>query len=120
MDLMRLSKADVLYGDPRDWQGVFTPNECTAADRNKDPIRYLTSVWALREAVVKVLGGFQDGLAPTDLEICDALLNYPSLKATGGAAIELRRKGIDQILLAGLSNADLVFGIAIGLSAPTG
>jgi holo-[acyl-carrier protein] synthase len=112
---MRLSKADILYADPRDWQGVFTEGERTSADVSSDPIFYLASVWAAREAVVKVLGGFQDGLAPTDIEISDAVSDQPYVSLTGGAATRASDCGIAQILLASASENDLVCSFALGL-----
>jgi holo-[acyl-carrier protein] synthase len=95
-DLVAVERFSRLYGDagPDTLSRVFTPHELETTSAGEDRIQRLAARWALKEAVVKILGGMQDEMAWTDMELHTAAGGAPSVRLYGGARDRAAAMGI--------------------------
>ena len=71
LDLVELDRFRLLYGDfdPRVLDRCFTADEQAAVGTDTDRLTRLAARFAAKEAVLKTIGGLQEGIALTDIEI---------------------------------------------------
>ncbi|MBJ3785626.1 holo-ACP synthase [Devosia sediminis] len=117
-DLVDLERFRLLYGDsdPDTLCRVFTPHELEVTAAGADRWHRLAARWAVKEAVLKVLGGMQDGMSWTDIELRTAPDGSPSVKLHRGASAKAQSLGITSWLVS-ISHTDNTVGaVTIGAS----
>ncbi len=96
---------------------VFTPHEQKDCLRGKDKIVRLAGRFAVKEAVMKILGtGWRGGIAWTDIETVNDLAGKPSVKLTGQTAQLAKKLKITKISLSITHTQNLAIASAIALS----
>jgi holo-[acyl-carrier protein] synthase len=104
------------YGD-RFLERVFTPLEQQYSLNRKRRIEHLAGRFAVKEAVMKVLGtGWRDGIAWTDIETANDPAGRPAVRLSGKVASLAAEMGINKVLVS-ISHADdyaIASAIAVG------
>ena len=79
---------------------VFTPAERGYCGSKKHAAQHYAGRWAAKEAAMKALGtGFVPGIGWHDFEVLPRTSGAPTLTVTGGAAEEMARLGIGEMLV---------------------
>jgi holo-[acyl-carrier protein] synthase len=96
LDLVELERFRLLYGDfdPDVLDRCFTAGELTAVGTDTDRLTRLAARFAAKEAVLKTIGGLQDGIALTDVEIVSDGSSPPVARVSGGALTAAHARGI--------------------------
>lgn len=118
LDLIDLERFTQLYGlDDEDVLArCFTPAELHAAGNGEDAHAKLAARFAAKEAVLKVIGGLEDGIALTDIAVVSPPNGAPTIALTGGAAAKAKNLKITSWHIS-LTHADTsAAAVAIGLS----
>ena len=116
VDCTRLQKSIDRHGD-RFLDRVFTPSEQKyCMERNKGCIQSLAGRFAVKEAVLKVLGtGWAKGIAWTDIEVQSESSGRPVLRLHGPCSAIAHEKGIDAIHISISHIETHAVGSAIGV-----
>jgi len=101
LDLVELDRFKRLYGefDPDVLNRVFTAREQSIGGTNSERLTRLAARLAVKEAVLKTIGGLQDGIAWTDIELLSDGVSAPHVKVTGGARTAATALGISSWLV---------------------
>jgi holo-[acyl-carrier protein] synthase len=103
------------YGD-RFLHRVFTPVEQNYSMNRKRRIEHLSGRFAVKEAVMKLLGtGWRDGIAWTDIETDNDATGRPRVRLSGKVAHEADNLGIREISVSISHTCDYAIASAIGL-----
>ncbi|MFA6965259.1 holo-ACP synthase [Bosea sp. (in: a-proteobacteria)] len=96
LDLVEIDRFRLLYGefDPDVLGRCFTAREQEMAGADPDRLARLAGRFAAKEAVLKTIGGLQDGIALTDVEIVSDGVSPPRVEMTGGALVAAAERGI--------------------------
>jgi holo-[acyl-carrier protein] synthase len=96
LDLVELDRFQLLYGnfDPHVLDRCFTADEQAAVGMGTDRLTRLAARFAAKEAVLKTIGGLQDGIALTDVEIVSDGSGPPVVRVSGGALTAAQARGI--------------------------
>jgi len=96
LDLIELDHFRKLYGtfDPEVLARCFTAREQATISIDSDGLALLASRFAAKEAVLKTIGGLQDGIALTDVEIVSDGVSPPHVEVTGGARLAAEARGV--------------------------
>ena len=96
LDLVEIDRFRALYGglDPSVLGRCFTAREQAGAGTDMDRLSRLAGRFAGKEAVLKTIGGLQDGIALTDVEILSDGVSPPQVEVTGGARAAADALGI--------------------------
>jgi holo-[acyl-carrier protein] synthase len=97
LDLVELDRFRRLYVnfDPDVLDRCFTAGEQASVGVGKDRLTRLAARFAAKEAVLKTIGGLQDGIALTDIEIVsDGSTNPPVARVSGRALATAQARGI--------------------------
>lgn len=79
---------------------VFTPAERAYCTARKNPTPHLAGRFAVKEAVLKVLGtGWRDGIAWTDIETRNQPSGQPTVHLAGRCRQLAEQRGIARILV---------------------
>lgn len=79
---------------------IYTKDEVKYCQRRKESNQHLAGRWAVKEAVMKVLGtGFIRGIHWQDIEVQSQQSGKPVLLLHGGAADRAQQIGIAQVLI---------------------
>jgi holo-[acyl-carrier protein] synthase len=99
VDCERLQESIDRHGD-RFLQRVFTPVELEYCTGQKREIEHLAGRFAVKEAVLKVLGtGWRDGIRWTDIEVRNAPSGRPDVFLTGRCREIADDLGFEKILV---------------------
>lgn len=98
LDLVELDHFRSLYGDidPQVLDRCFTAGELASVGIGNDRLSRLAARFAAKEAVLKTIGGLQDGIALTDIEIVSEGGSAPIARVSGGALSAARARGISK------------------------
>lgn len=101
LDLVELDRFRLLYGgfDPEVLQRVFTPAEQAFDGSDSDRLSRLAARLAIKEAVLKTIGGLQDGISWTDIELLSDGVTAPRVSVTGGARDAATSRGISDWMI---------------------
>lgn len=101
LDLVDLDRFVRLYGefDPDVLNRVFTTREQEVDGTERERLTRLAARLAVKEAVLKTIGGLQDGIAWTDIELISDGVSSPRVEVTGGARIKATALGISSWLV---------------------
>jgi holo-[acyl-carrier protein] synthase len=96
LDLVELERFGLFYGDcdPGVLDRCFTAREQAAAGTGPNRLARLAARFAAKEAVLKTIGGLQDGIALTDIEIASDGSSPPVACVSGGALAAAQARGI--------------------------
>ena len=96
LDLVDIDRFRHLYGDfdPDVLNRCFTAGEQAAVGTGTDRLTRLAVRFAAKEAVLKTIGGLQDGIALTDIEVVSDGSNPPVARVSGGALAAAQGRGI--------------------------
>ena len=95
---------------------VYTPAERTRIATLKDPAPYLAGRWAVKEAVLKVLGtGLTQGITWQDVEVLREPSGAPRVELGGRALERAGALGITRILVSITHGKDLAVAQALGV-----
>jgi holo-[acyl-carrier protein] synthase len=96
LDLIDLDRFQRLYGnsDTAAIGRCFTAGEQAGIGAGSDSLSSLAVRFAAKEAVLKTIGGLQDGIALTDIEVLSDGMNQPTVSVSGGALAAAKVRGI--------------------------
>jgi holo-[acyl-carrier protein] synthase len=98
LDLVEMDRFRQLYGnfDPDVLDRCFTETEQTMVGQDADRLARLAARFAAKEAVLKTIGGLQDGISLTDIEIISDGVSPPKAVVTGGALAAATARGVTE------------------------
>jgi holo-[acyl-carrier protein] synthase len=100
---------------------VFTKKERAYADSNKNCIEKLAGRFAVKEAVLKLLGtGWRGKIAWTDIEVVNDELGRPMVAISGEVKTIADRLGIGQISVSITHTSNFVIASAVALAKENG
>jgi holo-[acyl-carrier protein] synthase len=100
---------------------VFTPKEQAYADANKNRIEKLAGRFAVKEAILKLLGtGWRGKIAWTDIEVVNDELGRPVVSIGGEVKVIADRLGIGQINVSITHTSNFVIASAVALAKDNG
>lgn len=98
---------------------VYTAAEQVYCGAHKLSAVQYAGRWAAKEAISKALGtGWAQGIAWTDLEVCNAASGKPEVKLHGAACEIARRLGIDSILVSISHVQSTAIAMAVAQGSP--
>lgn len=96
---------------------LYTPAEQEYCRDTKDPVIRLAGRFAVKEAVMKMLGtGWRGGVEWTDIETLPDPLGRPLVTLTGTTALLAERLGIARVLVSISHSGDYATASALGLA----
>jgi holo-[acyl-carrier protein] synthase len=120
VEIVRIAKMVERHGE-HFLNRVYTDNEVKYCQRRKESNQHLAGRWAVKEAVMKVLGtGFIRGIHWRDIEVCSQQSGKPLLTLHGGARDRADQLGISQVLISISHCREYATATAIGVSTGTG
>ena len=119
-DLVGIDRFRLLYtmDDTDALSRVFRSTEQLEAKSFSDPILCLASCFAAKEAVLKTIGGLEQGIELTDVEIDGLRSVSPTVRLYGSVMTAATLLGIADYLLAISRSRTFVTAIVIALGVP--
>lgn len=117
LDLVELDRFRLLYGafDPNVLDRVFTVRELAFEGTDAERLARLAARFAVKEAVLKTIGGLQDGIAWTDIELLSDGVSAPHVQVRGGALIAATSLGISDWLVSVTHGAQSAAAVALAI-----
>ena len=116
VDCPRIEEMVERHGD-RFLERVFTAKEQAYANSNKNRIEKLAGRFAVKEAVLKLLGtGWRGKIAWTDIEVVNDALGRPVVAISGEVKVIADRLGIGQISVSITHTSNFVIASAVALA----
>jgi len=95
---------------------VFTANEQSYAESNKNRIEKLAGRFAAKEAVLKLMGtGWRGKIAWTDIEVVNNEMGVPKVNVTGEVKRIAEKLGINQITVSITHTANFAIASAVAI-----
>ncbi len=119
IDLIEISRIRGVYEryQERFVERVYTPEERRRLATLRDPAPYLAGRWAVKEAVLKVLGtGLSGGIGWQDINVLRDPAGAPLVQLRGKAGERARSIGIERILVSISHSRDLAIAQALGIA----
>ncbi|MFG1404368.1 holo-ACP synthase [Xanthobacter sediminis] len=120
IDIVDIERFDRLYGnfDSDVLNRCFTAEEQAEVGADADRLVRLAARFAAKEAVLKTIGGLQDGISLTDIEIVSNGTMPPIVKVAGGALSAATKRGVSswQISLTHATHNAAAVALAFGAS----
>lgn len=119
LDLVEIDRFERLYGelDPDVLNRVFTVREQAVDGTESERLARLAARLAVKEAVLKTIGGLQDGIAWTDIELISDGVSAPSVAVTGGARMTASALGISSWLVSVTHGTQSAAAVALAIGA---
>lgn len=119
LDLVEIERFQLLYGDFEQdvLDRCFTAGEQAAVGTGTDRLTRLAARFAAKEAVLKTIGGLQDGIALTDIEIVSDGSSPPAARVSGGALAAAQARGITNWQISLTHGAHTAAAVALAYSA---
>lgn len=119
LDLVELDRFKLLYGDfdPDVLNRCFTVREQALEGTDSERLSRLAARLAVKEAVLKTIGGLQDGIALTDIEVISNGVTAPSVIVTGGARTAATAHGVSAWLISLTHGAHSAAAVALATGA---
>ncbi len=100
---------------------IYTADERKRLETLRDPVPYLAGRWAVKEAVLKVLGtGLTGGISWRDINVIRLPSGAPSVALGGAAAARRDAIGLGAILVTISHGRDHAVAVAVGLASHNG
>lgn len=120
VDCPRIEEMVERHGD-RFLERVFTAKEQVYANSNKNRIEKLAGRFAVKEAVLKLLGtGWRGKIAWTDIEVVNDELGRPVVAISGEVKVIADRLGIGQISVSITHTSNFVIASAVAMAKEYG
>lgn len=118
-DLVELDRFGRLYGgfEPAILHRVFTDREQAFDGTPSERLTRLAARFAVKEAVLKTIGGLQDGIAWTDIELISDGVSAPHVEVAGGARTAATARGISNWLISVTHGAQSAAAVALAIGA---
>lgn len=118
-DLVDLKRFGALYGDfdPEVLGRCFSKDELECVGKGEDRLTRLAARFAAKEAVLKVLGGLQDGISLTEIVVASNSSGKPHLTLSGGALTAAQAAHIDSWMVSLTHTESTAGAVALGFSA---
>lgn len=118
LDLVELDQFRILYGDFESdvLDRCFTAGEQSVVGIGLDRLQRLAARFAAKEAVLKTIGGLQDGIALTDVEILSDSSGLPTVRVSGGALAAAQTRGITVWQISLTHSAHSAVAVALAFS----
>lgn len=119
IDLVDCSRIKQMLGRHRQnfLDRVFTKAEQAYAKKGKNRIEKLAGRFAVKEAVLKLLGtGWRGKIKWTDIEVVNDAAGQPEIKLTGEVARIAKKAGIKQLSVSITHTADFAIASAVALA----
>lgn len=118
LDLVELERFERLYGgfEPDVLDRVFTAGEQAFDGTDSDRLARLAARFAAKEAVLKTIGGLQDGIAWTDIELISDGVSPPHVEVAGGARLAANALGISSWLVSVTHGVHSAAAVALAVS----
>ncbi|MBJ7376366.1 4'-phosphopantetheinyl transferase superfamily protein [Sphingobium sp.] len=115
LDLVELDRFSILYGDldPDVLDRCFTAREQAMEGTAGERLARLAARFAVKEAVLKTIGGLQDGIALTDIEVISDGVTPPTVRVTGGAWAAATANGVSGWLISLTHGAHSAAAVAL-------
>lgn len=115
IDLLAVDRFTKIYGadDAAALERCFTQTELVIAGDGADRLVRLAGRFAAKEAVLKVLGGLQDGISLTHIEIGRTAVGAPIALLSGGARHRADKIGASSWNLSITHAAGMVVAVAV-------
>lgn len=119
LDLVELDRFKRLYGDcdPDVLNRVFTAREQSIDGIESERLTRLAARLAVKEAVLKTIGGLQDGIAWTDIELISDGVSAPHVEVIGRARAAATALGISSWLVSVTHGTHSAAAVALALGA---
>lgn len=119
LDLVELDRFRLLYGafDPDVLDRVFTAREQAFDGIDSERLARLAARFAVKEAVLKTIGGLQDGIAWTDIELMSDGVVAPRVEVTGRARAAATALGISDWLVSVTHGTQSAAAVALATGA---
>lgn len=119
LDIVELDRFSLLYGnlDPDVLDRCFTTQEQAMEGTVRERLSRLAARFAVKEAVLKTIGGLQDGIALTDIEVISDGVTPPTVKVTGGARAAATAHGVSGWLISLTHSAHSAAAVALATGA---
>ena len=119
LDLVELDRFTCLYGefDPNVLNRVFTARELSFGGTNSERLTRLAARLAVKEAVLKTIGGLQDGIAWTDIELLSDGVSVPHVEVIGQARAAATARGITGWLVSVTHGAQSAAAVVLAIGA---
>ena len=117
LDLMQIDRIEEVIAKrgERFIERIFTHGERAYCERRKRPATHYAGRYAVKEAVMKVLGtGWTSGVRWVDIEVRRGPGGPPGVVLAGASAEIARRQEIDRILVSITHDAGIAAAVAIG------
>ncbi len=100
---------------------VFTANEQRYAESNKNKMEKLAGRFAVKEAVLKLIGtGWRGKIAWTDIEVINNKLGVPEVSVSGEVKRIAEELGINQITVSITHTANFAIASAVAIAGNYG
>ena len=100
---------------------VFTANEQRYAESNKNKMEKLAGRFAVKEAVLKLIGtGWRGKIAWTDIEVINNKLGVPEVTVSGEVKRIAEELGINQITVSITHTANFAIASAVAIAGNYG
>lgn len=121
LDLVEIDRFGKLYGafDPDVLDRCFTEREQAAVGGDVDRLARLAGRFAAKEAIIKTVGGLQDGISLTDIEIRSDGTGPPTARVTGGALAAANALGIKSWHISITHGRISAAAVALALGSPS-
>lgn len=117
LDLVDLDRFQLLYGafDPDVLDRVFTVRERAFEGTDAARLAHLAARFAIKEAVLKTVGGLQEGIAWTDIELLSDGVSAPRVDVSGGARAAATALGISEWLVSVTHGTQSAAAVALAI-----
>jgi len=117
LDLVELDRFQLLYGtfDSDVLDRVFTARELAFEGVDSERLARLAARFAVKEAVLKTVGGLQDGVAWTDIEFLSDGVSAPHVEVSGGARAAATALGISGWLVSVTHSTQSAAAVALAI-----
>jgi len=116
IDQVSISQMELFYADAADCERFLTPQELHDIGTDKRRGKELAIRWCVKEAVLKTIGGIQQGISMKDIEVSIAPNGQTDVAVSGHAHEVARSQRIEKWLVstAHAGGIAMAFAIALG------
>ena len=117
LDLVELDRFEALYStfEPEVLARCFSNREQASVGTGHESLVRLAARFAAKEAVLKTIGGLQDGISLTEIEILSDGVSAPRVEVSGGARNAAMAHGVAVWLVSLTHTSQSAAAVAIAL-----
>lgn len=115
IDQVSISEMELLYADPADCERFLTSNELLDIGSDSRRGERLATCWCIKEAVLKTIGGIQQGISMKDIQVHVGSSGEPNVTVSGHAKEVAKELGIEKWLTSTSHAGGIAMGFAVAL-----